>query len=127
MIALTRKAGKREFSDAFVGSSPMQEMQRRISTELDPEIEKMGFDKMRSRIAIRLKDGRTLEGWADERYRGGPENPLSDKALEAKVRSCCEGVLAKERQSALIDAAWSITQWSDAGKLMEIIRYDSSK
>jgi 2-methylcitrate dehydratase PrpD len=93
MIALTGKAGKREFSDAFVGAAPMQEMQRRISTDLDPEIEKMGFDKMRSRITINLKDGRTIEGWADERYRGGPENPLSDKELEAKVRSCCEGVL----------------------------------
>ena len=57
MIALARKAGKREFSDEFVGSAPMQAMQKRITTELDPAIEKMGFDKMRSRIAIRLKDG----------------------------------------------------------------------
>ena len=95
MIALARKAGKREFSDEFVGSAPMQAMQRRISTELDAEIEKMGFDKMRSRIEIRLKDGRTVEGWADERYRGGPENPLSDADLEAKVRSCCEGILSE--------------------------------
>jgi 2-methylcitrate dehydratase PrpD len=125
MIALTRKAGKHEFSDAFVGSAPMQEMQRRISTELDAEIEKMGFDKMRSRIAIRLKDGSDIEGWADERYRGGPENPLSDKDLEDKVRSCCKGVLDEERQSALIDTAWSIAQLSDVEKLMEVIRFIS--
>lgn len=127
MIALASKAGKREFSDAFVGSAPMQEMQRRISTGLDAGIEKLGFDKMRSRIAIHLKDGRTLEGWADERYRGGPENPLSDQELEAKVRSCCEGVLDEERQSALIDTAWSIAQLSDAGKLTEVIRFISSR
>ena len=123
MIALARKAGKREFSDEFVGSAPMQAMQRRISTEFDPEIEKLGFDKMRSRIAIQLKDGRTVEGWADERYRGGPENPLSDAELEAKVRSCCEGVLDEKRQSALIDAAWSVSRLHDAGKLMEAIIY----
>jgi 2-methylcitrate dehydratase PrpD len=121
MIALARKASKREFSDAFVGSVPMQAMQRRISTELDPEIERMGFDKMRSRIVIRLKDGRTIEGWADERYRGGPENPLSDADLEAKVRSCCEGVLDDKRQSVLIEAAWSVALLSDAAKLMELI------
>ena len=121
MIALERKAGKREFSDEFVGSAPMQAMQRRISTELDAEIEKMGFDKMRSRIAIRLKDGRTVEGWADERYRGGPENPLSDADLEAKVRSCCEGVLDAEKHTALIDAAWSVAHLPDASKLMQII------
>ena len=58
MIALARKAGKKEFSDAFVASAPMQAMQKRITTELDPAIEKMGFDKMRSRIAIKLKGGK---------------------------------------------------------------------
>jgi 2-methylcitrate dehydratase PrpD len=121
MIALARKAGKREFSDEFVGSPAMQAMQRRISTELDPEIEKLGFDKMRSRITIDLKDGRKIEGWADERYRGGPENPLNDNDLEAKVRSCCEGVLDEKSQAMLIDAAWSIAHLRNAGRLMEII------
>src|SRR6185436_15829471 len=117
MIALARKAGKKEFSDAFVASAPMQAMQRRITTELDPAIEKMGFDKMRSRIAIGLKNGANVEGWADERYRGGPENPLTDMEVEAKMRSCCEGVLATDRQTALIDAAWSVTKLTDAGTL----------
>jgi 2-methylcitrate dehydratase PrpD len=121
MIALSHKAGKREFSDEFVGSAAMQAMQRCIATELDPEIEKMGFDKMRSRIMIHLKDGRRIEGWADERYRGGPENPLSDADLEAKVHSCCEGVLDTERQTALIDAAWSVGRLPDAGRLIRII------
>jgi len=121
MVALARKAGKREFSDEFVASPVMQSMQRRIATELDSAIEKMGFDKMRSRIAIRLKDGRRIEGWADERYRGGPENPLSDSDLEAKVCSCCEGIMPEKDQARLIDAAWSVVQLTDAGKLMRII------
>src|SRR5918992_122645 len=116
MIALVRRAGKREFSDDFVGSPAMQSMQRRISTELDPEIEKLGFDKMRSRISIHLKDGGKIEGWADERYRGGPENPLSDNDLDAKVRSCCEGVLDQQSQTTLIGNAWSVGQLENAGK-----------
>ncbi len=121
MIALVRKAGKREFSDEFVGNEPMQAMQRRISTELDPAIEKMGFDKMRSRITIRLKNGRAVEGWADERYRGGPENPLSDADVEAKVRSCCEGVLDEKSAATLIETSWSVAELPDAGKLMRIV------
>jgi 2-methylcitrate dehydratase PrpD len=121
MIALARKAGKREFSDEFVGSAPMQMMQKQITTEPDPVIEQMGFDKMRSRIAIRLKNGKTIEGWADERYRGGPENPLSDTDLEAKVRSCCEGTLNKTAQEKLIDAARSPTRLQDSTELMRII------
>jgi 2-methylcitrate dehydratase PrpD len=121
MIALARKAGKREFSDDFVRSDAMQSMQRRISTELDLAIEKRGFDKMRSRIVIRLKNGGRVEGWADERYRGGPENPLSDGDLEAKVRSCCDGILDDRAQSALIADAWSVTQLGDVQTLMERI------
>ena len=121
MIALARKAGKREFSDEFVASASMQAMQRRITTELDPEIEKLGFDKMRSRIAIRRKDGRVVEGWADEHYRGGPENPLSDAELDAKVRSCCEGVLDRQAQSRLIETARSISDLTDAAELMKIL------
>ena len=34
-----------------------------------------------------------LLGAADERYRGGPDNPLTDDELEDKVRACCEGLL----------------------------------
>ncbi len=121
MIALARKAGKREFSDEFVASEAMQAMQRRIAAEFDPEIEKLGFAKMRSRIVIERKDGRTVEGWADERYRGGPENPLSDGDLETKVRSCCDGVLGNSAQGILIDAAWSITSLDNAAQLMKML------
>jgi 2-methylcitrate dehydratase PrpD len=121
MIAVARRAGKREFSDEFVASALMQAMQRRIFTEIDLDIEKLGFDKMRSRIVIHLKDGRRIEGSADERYRGGPENPLRDADLEAKVRSCCDGVLDKERQSLLVETGWAVAQLKDAGELMEII------
>ena len=121
MIALARKAGKTEFSDAFVSAAPMQAMQRRITTELDPAIEKMGFDKMRSRIAIRLKGGKQVEGWADERYRGGPDNPLNDAELEAKVRSCCENVIDASSQAKLIDTAWSVSKLLDARRLMMLL------
>jgi 2-methylcitrate dehydratase PrpD len=99
----------------------MQRMQRLITTELDPEIENMGFDKMRSRIVIRLKTGRAVEGQADERYRGGPENPLSDADLEAKVRSCCDGILDDKAQTKMIDAARSVSELPDAANLMRIL------
>ncbi len=122
MIALARKAGKVEFSDDFVGSEAMREMQRRVRTELDPEIEAQGFDKMRSSIEIRLRGGGEISGRADERYRGGPENPLSDGEVEAKARSCCEGVLNAAEQDGLIARAWGVLDLSDAGReLAEVL------
>ena len=118
MIALARKAGKIEFSDAFVASDEMQDMQRRMRTELDPEIEAQGFDKMRSRITISLKDGSEVAGWADERYRGGPEHPLTDKEVEDKARSCCEGVLSDEEQADMIAKAWAVLELEDASTVL---------
>lgn len=114
MIALARQAGKVEFSDGFVGSDAMQAMQRRMRTELDPEIEALGFDKMRSRITITLTDGRDVAGWADERYRGGPENPLTDAEVEAKARSCCDGVLSEAEQTEMLRKAWAVLELEDA-------------
>ena len=117
MVALARRAGKVEFSDAFVASDAMQAMQRQIRTELDPEIEAQGFDKMRSRIEITLTDGAKIEGWADERYRGGPDNPLTDQEVEAKFRACADGVLSQDHQSKVIDQVWSILDAEDVAPL----------
>lgn len=122
MIAINRKAGKKEFSDAFVQSEAMQTMQRKIVTRHDLEIEKLGFDKMRSRITIRLDDGTTIAGNADERYRGGPENPLEDRELEQKVTSCCEGILKPAKQAELIATVWELAGIEDATVLAELIQ-----
>lgn len=121
MIALVRKAGKREFSDAFVASDAMQAMQRRVRTEFDPAIEAMGFDKVRSRITILRKDGTEVSGWADERYRGGPENPMTDTEVEEKLRSCCEGVIDKAGQDRLIEAIWAIDGDTDGTRLLGLL------
>lgn len=122
MIAINRKAGKHEFSDAFVQSDAMQAMQRKIETRHDPEIEKLGFDKMRSRILIRLNDGRIIVGSADERYRGGPEYPLTDDELEEKVRACCEGLLDAAAQDHLIRTVWRLQDLKNAAVLAEVIQ-----
>ena len=122
MVALARKAGKVEFRDEFVQSEAMQGMQKRMETRFDPDIEALGFDKMRSRIEIPLKSGETVSGDADERYRGGPENPLTDDELKAKVRSCCEGVLSAGDTEGLIDAALGVTEIDDATALAGHLR-----
>ncbi|MBD3765402.1 MAG: MmgE/PrpD family protein [Rhodobacterales bacterium] len=119
MIALARRAGKREFSDEFVGSAAMADMQARVRTEFDPAIEAMGFDKVRSRITIRRHDGTLVAGWADERYRGGPDNPMTDDQVADKLRSCCEGVLDGPAQDRLIADVWAVTDLADATRLVD--------
>jgi 2-methylcitrate dehydratase PrpD len=96
-IILRGRAGKAEFSDAFVSSAECHAMQERVETAFDQEIEDMGWDRIRSRIDVRTRDGREITRWADENYRGSPQNPLSDAELKGKFRDCAAGLLDEER------------------------------
>jgi 2-methylcitrate dehydratase PrpD len=108
MILLRRRAGKQEFTDAFIASDAMQDLQKRCETRLDPEIEAQGFDRIRSRIEVEMRDGRVFTEAADERYRGSPEQPMTDADLERKLRDATDGVLSADAQDRLIGAAWAI-------------------
>jgi 2-methylcitrate dehydratase PrpD len=83
-IALRGRAGKAEFTNEFVRSAECQAMQGRIRTQFDQQIEDRGWDRIRSRIDLVTRDGRRLQRWADEDYRGSPHKPLSDAQLEEK-------------------------------------------
>jgi 2-methylcitrate dehydratase PrpD len=107
-IAIAGKAGKREFTDEFVSRADVGDMQRRVETIDDKEIEAMGYDRIRSRVEVITKDGRTLELWADENYRGSPHNPLTDEEVEGKLRDCAEGLLGETQIKAVINRVWAL-------------------
>jgi 2-methylcitrate dehydratase PrpD len=124
-IILRGRAGKAEFTDAFVSSPECQAMQERIETALDEEIEAMGWDRIRSRIGVRIKDGREITRWADENYRGGPHNPLSDAELEGKFRDCAGGLLDEARIARVFAAVWSLECLKDVGDLVSLTSWKS--
>jgi len=117
-IILRGRAGKAEFTDAFVASEPCQAMQKRISTRFDPSIEAMGWDRIRSRVEVTLRDGRRLERWADENYRGGPDNPLSDAQLEAKFLDCAEGLIDADASRRVLDLVWALERAPDVAAIV---------
>jgi 2-methylcitrate dehydratase PrpD len=107
-IILNGKAGKAEFTDEFVLSEPVQAMQQRVETVFDPEIDAMGHDRIRSRVEVITRDGRKIEKWADENYRGSPHNPLSDDELEGKFRDCAQGLIDDNSIQSLFDMVWKL-------------------
>jgi 2-methylcitrate dehydratase PrpD len=125
MIVLCRRASHHEFTDAFVASKPMQDMQQRTEVLNDPEIDAKGYDLIRSRIELDTVDGRSLVQWADERYRGGPLNPISDSDLEAKFRMCAEGAIDKPAQDRLLQAVRDLERLDRADTLAELMRFDA--
>ena len=126
MIALCRRASHHEFEDAFVAGEAMQGLQARTEVINDLEIDAQGYDKIRSRIEVATKDGRTLVQWADERYRGGPSNPINDTDLDAKFLMCAEGVIGDSDQAELLRLVRSIDKGADIKRLMALISGDGA-
>lgn len=117
VIALRRKAGIQEFTDAFVASAPIQQMMTKVSTVFDPQIEAMGFDKIRSIVEVDLIDGRTLVQKSDERYRGSPAWPFTMAELRDRFVDCASPVLSNDRIQRAIEQIESIEKLSDIREL----------
>lgn len=126
-IILNGKAGKAEFTDEFVLSEPVQAMQQRVETVFDPEIDAMGHDRIRSRVEVITKDGRKIERWADENYRGGPHNPLSDDELEGKFRDCAQGLIDDNSIQSLFDMVWKLDFQEDVTGIYDLLDWRSNR
>jgi len=123
-IILRGAAGKQEFTDAFVASPECQDMQQRVETMFDPEIEAMGWDRIRSCVEVTTRDGRVLTRWADENYRGSPHNPLSDEELGGKFKNCAAGLLSEERQQEVLNRVFAFEQEADAASIFDLLRWN---
>ena len=117
-IILRRRAGIREFTDAYVASAPVQQMMRKVAAVYDEAIERQGFDKIRSTVEVDLVDGRSLVQRADERYRGGPDNPFTREDLHAKFRDCASLVL---NDAQAVDALTAIERVETLGHVRQLV------
>jgi len=121
-IAISRKAGVREFTPEFVNSPHVQTLMRRIRTEFDPEIEAKGWDKIRSRVEVTLRDGRKFVREADEKYRGGPDYPLSDEELRGKFTDCTDELLEPETRENIFQIIATLEHLDEVEKLIALSR-----
>lgn len=120
-IIISRRAGVTEFTDQYVNSEPVQAMMRRVRTEFDPVIEAKGHEKIRSRVEVMMKDGRRLVRDSGEAYRGGPDNPLSDKDLQAKFTDCSEKLLNEKIRQEIFAAVAGLENFSDMKEFVSLL------
>jgi 2-methylcitrate dehydratase PrpD len=119
-MLLSRRAGVKEFTDGYVNSEPVQAMMRRIRTQFDPWIEALGYEKIRSRVEVTLRNGRKLVRDSGEAYRGGPDNPISDEELQAKFADCAENLLNPAVRERIYEAVAGLESLKDMGELVSL-------
>jgi len=119
-MIIRRKAGLMEFSDTFVKLPEVQDMMDRIETVVDPDVDALGRDKLVFKIRLTLRDGKTLEHVSDSVYRGGPKNPLSEKALRNKFLDASQRILDAKKADALIDTILSLDKPDSIRKLVNL-------
>jgi 2-methylcitrate dehydratase PrpD len=109
-------AGVKQFSDEWVRQPAVVALRDRVTATVSP-----GIGEAQARVAITLKDGRRLERFVEHAI-GSVERPLSDGALDAKVRDLCDGVMTPAQTARLIETCRSIERQPDARIVAEVAR-----
>lgn len=102
IAVLERKAGIAQFTDRKVREPKVVELMKRITLSVDQELEALGYDQVRSRIRIKLKDGKSIEGRGDV-ARGHPLKPMSWAEIGEKFRDCANLVLSHGNTEAAVE------------------------
>jgi len=101
IAVLERKAGIAQFVDRKVRERKVVELMKRVTLYVDDELEALGYDQVRSRIRIKLKSGKMIEGRYDV-ARGHPQKPMSWAELGDKFRDCADLVLPRKKAESAI-------------------------
>jgi 2-methylcitrate dehydratase PrpD len=118
---LTGKAGIAQFKDRWVRDHRTVALMKRIEHVLDPEIERLGYDRMRTSLEIRLRNGRVIRGTADV-FRGHPARPMSREEIEAKFSECAALCLPKAKARAAAEAVWRLERLPRVRELVRLLR-----
>jgi 2-methylcitrate dehydratase PrpD len=102
IAVLERKAGIAQFVDSKVRQKRVVELMKRVTLYVDDELEALGFDQVRSRISIKLHNGRTIEGRYDV-ARGHPAKPMSWTELAEKFKGCASLALPADNAGHVVD------------------------
>lgn len=113
---LRRRVGIHEFRDEFVRSPEVAEMMGRVTVEFDERIDSRGYERMRSAMEVRLRDGSSFPVEADT-YPGGPERPLTPEELRGKFRECAGLVLSAARVEEVLELVEGIDRLSRVSDL----------
>jgi 2-methylcitrate dehydratase PrpD len=123
---LERKAGIAQFVDKKVREPRVVELMKRVTLYVDDEMEKLGYDQVRSKIRIKLKNGKTVEGRADV-ARGHPQKPMDWAEIGEKFRDCAALVLPRKDAEAVIQLVSCLPELRSLATLLRALSLGKEK
>jgi 2-methylcitrate dehydratase PrpD len=104
------------FGDAARGDARIREMAGRVTVTADPAMTPRRSDYPTSRLRLRLRDGRTLEGATGVVW-GDAENPAAEGDIIAKFQTLAEPVLGERRTQQLAAAVLAADELKNVAHL----------
>jgi 2-methylcitrate dehydratase PrpD len=117
---LERKAGIAQFVDRKVRERRIVELMKRVTLYVDDEMEALGYDQVRSRIRVKLKSGKVIEGRYDV-ARGHPQKPMGWAELGDKFRDCADLVLPRKNAEEAIQLVGRLGQLRSLKPLLRVL------
>ena len=117
---LERKASIAQFTDRKVREPKVVEFMKRVTLYVDPELEALGYDQVRSRVRVKLKDGRTVEGRADV-AKGHPLKPMNWAEIGEKFHDCARLVLSRKETEEAIELVATLDKMRSIMPLIRVL------
>ena len=109
-----------QFAEAKLADPAVLDLARRVSIEVDPDIDRLYPERYANRVEIALLDGRRFETRVDF-ARGSGEHPLSFAEVAAKFKSLAAGAVSAERADRIIDAVASMDALKEISGLARLL------
>lgn len=111
------------FAPERVRDPSLRPLMQKISVVEDPELSAhwKATSQPKSRLTIRLKDGRVLEDTVVN-FRGHPSNPMTDEEVQFKFDSMIGYVLPQAQAREMSDTLWRLDRLAHVGELTAMMR-----
>jgi 2-methylcitrate dehydratase PrpD len=126
IAVLERRAGIAQFQDRKVRDRNVIALMKRVTLVVDDELEALGYDQVRSRIRIKLNDGRLIEGRYDV-ARGHPDKPMSWAELCEKFYDCADLVLTRRNAEHVVEFVARLEQERGLAPLLRALSNTKNK
>lgn len=118
------RVGLDTFEPALINDERIRGLLPRVTMTVDSALRADAPALTQARVNIRLRDGRTLNAYADG-ARGYPARAATVEELTEKFRACANRVLDRERTEAAFLMLRSLDQLTDARTLTECLAASS--